>query len=315
MRRADFERHLVIGAEIDRLHIAPGPQIPEVEVVAVLVREQVFRNDPVLELRRQPPLARHHIVARQVPPEIVVQLLRSAVDLPTAEDLERFAVYDKNTGRTVRAILAAAAKRADVNPFWPTVDSVGPRIASLFEDFLGLDDLMDLRLGGMGLGIDHIKARRTDARNDQIAPLEEGVPGKRRQGRRAGVPAEMVEFVALVGHRHRVDDLAISRGAVLDVNDGERIGLRRVAAEQSGVSEFLRRPFHRELRRRVKGRIRSHGHDVSFPIATSGNLAANSDWTATQSTSLITIDSTARVIPALETVQARLRKRGCLVST
>ena len=47
----------------------------------------------------------------------------------------------------------------------------------------------------------------------------------------------MMKFVALVGHRHRVDDLAISRGAVLDVNDGERIGLRRVAAEQRGVCD------------------------------------------------------------------------------
>src|ERR1700733_1665784 len=87
MRRADFERHLVVGAEIDRLHIAPRTQIPEVEMVAVFVREQVLCDDPVLELWRQPPFARHHVVAWQVPPEIVMQLLRSAVDLPTAEDL------------------------------------------------------------------------------------------------------------------------------------------------------------------------------------------------------------------------------------
>ena len=46
MRRADLKRHLVIGAEIDRLHIAPRPQIPEVEMVAVFVREQVFGTIP-----------------------------------------------------------------------------------------------------------------------------------------------------------------------------------------------------------------------------------------------------------------------------
>jgi hypothetical protein len=56
MRRADLERHLVIGPEIDRLHIATGA-IPEVEMVAVFVREQVFRDGTVLELRRQPPFA------------------------------------------------------------------------------------------------------------------------------------------------------------------------------------------------------------------------------------------------------------------
>ena len=124
MRRAYFERHLVIGAEIDRLHVAPRAQIPEMEMVAVFVREQVFRNDAVLELRRQPPFARHHVVARQVPPEIVMQLLRSAVDLPTAEDLERFAIHDEDAGGPC-AIFAAAAKRADVNPFRPTMNGMG----------------------------------------------------------------------------------------------------------------------------------------------------------------------------------------------
>src|ERR1700733_5136348 len=315
MRRADFERHLVIGAEIDRLHVAPRAQLPEMEMVAVFVREQVFRNDAVLELRRQPPFARHHVVARQVPPEIVMQLLRSAVDLPTAEDLERFAIHDEDARGTVCAIFAAATKRADVNPFRPTMNGMRPRVAGLFEDFLRLDDLMDLRLGGMRLCIDYINTRGADARNDQIAPLEEGVAGEGRQGRRAGVPAEMINSIALVRHHHRVNDLAVSGRPALDVDDRERIGLRRVAAEQRCIGEFLRRPFHRELWRRVKGWIRSHCHDVSFPIASSWNLAANSDWTATQSTSLITIDSTARAIPALETVQARLRKRECLVST
>ena len=167
-----------------------------------------------------------------------------------------------------------AAKRADVNPLRPAMDGVGPRVAGLFEDLLGLDDLMDLRLRWMGLRVHHIDARRADARNDQIAPLEEGVAGERRQGRRAGVPAEMMELVALVRHRHRVDDLAVSRRAALHIDDCERVGLREIAAEQRGIGEFLRRPFHRELRRRVKGRIRSHGHGVSFPICVERNPTA-----------------------------------------
>jgi hypothetical protein len=47
-----------MGAEIDRLHVSPGPEIPEVNVKAIPAREQVLRHDPVLELGRQPPLAR-----------------------------------------------------------------------------------------------------------------------------------------------------------------------------------------------------------------------------------------------------------------
>ena len=49
-------------------------------------------------------------------------------------------------------------------------------------------------------------------------------------------------------------------------------GFDEVAAEQRCIGEFLRRPFHRELRRRVKGRIRSHCHGVSFPICVEAEL-------------------------------------------
>ena len=39
VRGPDFQRHLVIGSEIDRLDIASGPEIPEVDAMAILVRE------------------------------------------------------------------------------------------------------------------------------------------------------------------------------------------------------------------------------------------------------------------------------------
>src|SRR5262249_43574447 len=47
VRRAHFERHLVVGANIDRLNIAPGAKIPEMDPMAILIREQIFRDDPV----------------------------------------------------------------------------------------------------------------------------------------------------------------------------------------------------------------------------------------------------------------------------
>ena len=46
----------------------------------------------------------------------------------------------------------------------------------------------------------------------------------RRQGRAAGIPAEMVELVSAVGHVETVKDLAVARGRGVDVHDGERIG-------------------------------------------------------------------------------------------
>src|ERR1700739_4458794 len=43
------QRHLVVCAEIECLDVAPGPEVPEVDPMAVPVREQILRHDPVLE--------------------------------------------------------------------------------------------------------------------------------------------------------------------------------------------------------------------------------------------------------------------------
>src|SRR5215204_1732609 len=228
--------------------------------MAILVREQVLWDDPVLELRRQPPLARHHVVAGQVPPEVIVQLLGSTVDLPAAEDLERLTVHDEDAWRPVCAVLAAATKRTDVDAFRPAVDRVGPRVAGFFEQLLRLDDLVDRRLSRIWLRIHHIDARGADAWDDQITPLEKRVTGERRQGRRAGIPAEMVELVPLVGHRHRVDDLTVGRRARLHVDHRERVRFREVRAKQQSVGEVLRRSLHRKLGRCVEGWIGPHRH-------------------------------------------------------
>ena len=208
MRGTYLQRHLMVGAEVDRLDVSPRPQIPEMDPMAVFVRQQILWHDPVLELRGQRPLAGHHVIAWQIPPEIIVQRLRTAIELPPPEDIECLAVHDEDAGRSVGAGFAAAAERADVDAFRPAVDGVGPRVAGLVEDFLRLDDFVNLRFCGVRLGIDDVNPGGADARNDEIATLEECVTGERRQCGRAGIPAEMVEFVALVRHRYGVDDLA-----------------------------------------------------------------------------------------------------------
>jgi len=63
------------------------------------------------------------------------------------------------------------------------------------------------------------------------AALEECVPGEWRQGGRASVPSEMVKLVALVGHRHRVHDLAERRRASSDVDHGKGIGFGKIWAK------------------------------------------------------------------------------------
>jgi hypothetical protein len=96
------------------------------DAMAIFICEQVFRNDPILELRRQSPLTRYHVVTRQVPPEIIVQVLRTAVDLPPAVDFERLAIHDKYSRRSFGAILAAASERADVDAFRAAMNRVRP---------------------------------------------------------------------------------------------------------------------------------------------------------------------------------------------
>jgi hypothetical protein len=209
MGRADFQRHLMVFAQINRLNVFAAAQIPEVDLVAIFVAEQVFCNDPVLELRRQPPFGGNHIVSRQVPPEIIVLVLDTALDFVPSDNIESLAVHDENTRGAVRAILAAAAEGRDVNPFRSAMDRMRARVTGLLKDFFRLDDLVDLGLERF-FDINDVNPARPDAGNDQIAALQERMPCQRGEGGGTGVPAEMVKLVARVGHHDGVQNLSVS---------------------------------------------------------------------------------------------------------
>src|SRR5450631_1822052 len=170
----------MVGAEIDRLDISSSTEIPEVDPMAILVREQILRHDPILKLRWQCPLARHHVVARQVPPEVIVQFLGTTIDLPASEDIEGLAIHDEDTGRSIGTVLAAATERADVNAFRPAMDRVGPRVTGLFEDLLRLDNFVNLRTCRIRFGVHDIDSRGPDTGDDEVAPLDERMPRERR---------------------------------------------------------------------------------------------------------------------------------------
>ena len=105
------------------------------------------------------------------------------------------------------------------------MDRMRPRVASPFEHLLRFNDLVNLRFGRIWFRIDDVEARGPDPGDDQVAPLEECVAGEWRQGGRASVPAKMVKLVALVRHRHGVDDLAKGGRVRFDVDHRERVGL------------------------------------------------------------------------------------------
>ena len=97
VRRADLQRHLMLGAEVDALQVLTRGEVPEVDGVAVLLAQQQLRHDAVLDHRRAAPLAGDEDVLVEVPPGVVVEVLRPAVGLPGAQDVEA------SRGRAVRS--------------------------------------------------------------------------------------------------------------------------------------------------------------------------------------------------------------------
>ncbi len=137
---------------------------------------------------------------------------------------------------------------------------VRPRIPGLAEDLVGLDHAVDRRLGRMRFGVDDIDPRRAHAGDDQEAPFQKRVPRQRGQRGGAGIPAEVVQLVSAMGHRHRMHDLAVGRRARFDVDDGQRIGLRGIGAQHHRVGVLLRRRLHRQCGRRVECGIWPQAH-------------------------------------------------------
>ena len=141
-----------------------------------------------------------------------------------------------------------------------TVDGVGPRIAGLAEHFLGFDDLVDRCLLGIGLGVDHIDARRAHAGDDKITAFQEGMARERRQRRTTGIPTEVVELVTIVGHGDGVNDLAVRLRALPHIDDGERVRLGEIRAQHQRIGDRLAGRLHREFRRWVECRVWADVH-------------------------------------------------------
>ncbi len=211
------------------------------------------------------PFGTDHIVARQVPPEIVMLVLVAPVDLVAADDVEAVAVHDENAGRARGAVLAAAPERRDINAVRPAMDGVRPRIAGLGEDLFGLDDLVNLRRRRAALHVHHIDPRRPDAGNDEIAALPERMAVHRRQRGGTGVPAEMMKLVADIGHEQCVDDLAIARRGRIHIDHRQPVRLGGVRAQHQRIGQRLRRGFDGERGRGVEGGVGSDGHLKLLP--------------------------------------------------
>src|SRR4029078_8238032 len=96
-------------------------QIPEMQPPAILTAEQDFRHQTVLEGIRGAPFAGDHGVMAEMPPEIIGELLRSAIHLPLAEHIEAFRVEQEDAAGFFALRIA---ERVDVNAFRSAMDGV-----------------------------------------------------------------------------------------------------------------------------------------------------------------------------------------------
>ena len=128
MGRPQLEGDLVLLAQVERLDVLAAAQVPEVEAMAVLAVEQQLGLHAGLDHLRGAPLAADHRVVAEVPPEVVVQVLVAAVDLPAAEHVEGVVVEHEDAAGT---LAVGGAEGADVDAVGSAVDGVPLGVAGL----------------------------------------------------------------------------------------------------------------------------------------------------------------------------------------
>ena len=152
---SQLEHHLLLGAEIELLQMTSPAHIPHVQLASVLAGEQQLGIDSVFHHVGCAPGAADHRVEPEVPPDVVRQFLRSAIELPSSTNLERLRIEQERAARTVAV---GRAERADENPVRPAVHGVWRRVTRAPGDGLRLDDLHDSRLSGIGLRVKNVNA-------------------------------------------------------------------------------------------------------------------------------------------------------------
>src|SRR6266540_4138938 len=272
---------LMFFAEVDFLQVLALGEVPEMQAPAVFAAEQNFRDETVLKRIWRAPLAGDHRVVAEMPPYIVTELLRPAIDLPAAERLETLLIHDEHAARCFAVFVS---QRCDIDAPGSAVDGVRAGIAGLFGKLRRLDHLHDFRRTRIGLGVENVDARRAQTGHDEITSLHMGMWRVRTQARRARVPAEMVEFVPGLRRRHVADDLGIRRRFRIDVDDRQAVRRSAVRIEGGDVGERFGRCLCGLPWRGIKTRIRRPSGHVLSPRGWSFDFCGLCDRAAVEPT-------------------------------
>src|SRR5262249_54383489 len=158
----------MLGAEVDRLKMAPLTPVPHMQPAAVLARDQALEAEPVFEHVGRAPFAADRNVVADVPPEVVGEVLRSAVDLPLSEDVETLVVEQEDAARSAAA---ARAHGGCVNGVGPTMKTGGAAGGGGAGQLPGFDHFDDLGRTRLGLGVENVDARGAQTGHQQVAAL------------------------------------------------------------------------------------------------------------------------------------------------
>src|SRR3954469_130718 len=118
-------------------------QVPDMQLVPVLASYQQLWNDAVFHHIRGAPFRGDHRVVSQVPPEIVGELLRTAILFPWPLQLERIRIHQENSAGSISI---RRTERAPIDTVRTTVDGVRGGIAGFLDELLRLNHLHNLRL-------------------------------------------------------------------------------------------------------------------------------------------------------------------------
>src|SRR5580704_5733378 len=207
VRWPQLERHLILGADVERLQMPPVAQIPDMNRMPILVAEQQFGHDAVFDHVRRAPFAGDGHVPSKMPPEILREPLRPAIDFPSSEHVEALVVEQEYSARPVAAW---RAQRADVNRVGTAMHSMRPAVARARRYLLSLDGLHQLGTSRVGPGVENVDARRAQPGHQQVAPLYMRMRCVRTQRGAACVPAKVMQLVAGIRDLSAPDHLRVS---------------------------------------------------------------------------------------------------------
>ena len=172
MRRAQLEHELVFLAEVNLLQVLALMQVPEVQLATILALQQHLGDQAVLERLGRAPLAGHQRVMPEVPPHVIGQLLRAAVDLPAATHLEGLVVHEEHTaGGLARGV----AQGGNVDALRSAVHGMRAGIPGPVGHLLRRNHFDNVRMARVWLDIQNVDARGPQARHDEVPPLDVGM--------------------------------------------------------------------------------------------------------------------------------------------